>query len=47
MYRKFRYKGAAVFAIILHVSNPDLFHRALIPADPSSVGSSWASGDPG
>jgi hypothetical protein len=31
IYRKFRYKGAAVFAIILHVSNPDLFHRALIP----------------
>jgi len=31
MYREFRYKGAPVFAIILHVSNPDLFHRALIP----------------
>ena len=27
MYRK----GAPAFAIILHVSNPDLFHRALIP----------------
>jgi hypothetical protein len=31
MYREVRYKGAPVFAIILHVSNPDLFHRALIP----------------
>jgi len=31
MYREFRYKGVPVFAIILHVSNPDLFHRALIP----------------
>jgi hypothetical protein len=31
IYREFRYKGAPVMAIILHVSNPDLFHRALIP----------------
>jgi hypothetical protein len=31
MYRESRYKGLSVFAIILHVSNPDLFHRALIP----------------
>jgi hypothetical protein len=31
MYREFRYKGWPVFAIILHVSNADLFHRALNP----------------
>jgi hypothetical protein len=31
MYRVSRYKGAPVLAIILHVSNPDLFHRASIP----------------
>lgn len=31
MYRKCRYKGVPVFAIALHVSNPDLFHRALMP----------------
>ncbi|AFM19314.1 hypothetical protein Mycch_4612 [Mycolicibacterium chubuense NBB4] len=31
MYRKFRYKGAPLFAIILHVSNADLFRRALVP----------------
>jgi hypothetical protein len=31
MYREFRYKGVPALAIILHVSNPDLFHRALIP----------------
>ncbi|WP_232425681.1 hypothetical protein [Mycobacterium sp. JS623] len=31
MYRKVRYRGAPVFAILLHVSNPELFHRALIP----------------
>jgi hypothetical protein len=31
MYRKFRYKDVPVFAIVLHVSNPDLFHRAVIP----------------
>ena len=30
MYREFRYHGAPVFAIILHVSNPDLFRRGLI-----------------
>ena len=31
MYRKFRYMGVPVFANILHVSDPDLFRRALIP----------------
>lgn len=31
MYREFRYKGVPVFAIVLHVSNPDLFHRASRP----------------
>jgi hypothetical protein len=31
MFREFRYKGAPVYANILHVSNPDLLHRALIP----------------
>jgi hypothetical protein len=31
MYRESRYKGAPVLAIILHISNPDLFHRALRP----------------
>jgi hypothetical protein len=31
MYRKYRHKGVPVFAIALHVSNPDLFHRALMP----------------
>jgi hypothetical protein len=30
-FRWFRYKRAPAFANILHVSNPDLFHRALIP----------------
>lgn len=29
MYREFRYHGVPVFAIILHVSNPDLFRRGL------------------
>jgi len=29
MYREFRYKGVPLFAIVLHVSNPELFHRAL------------------
>jgi hypothetical protein len=49
MYREFRHKGAPVFAIILHVSNPDLFHHALVevPADPSSAASPSAGGDPG
>ncbi len=28
MYRKCRYKGIPVFAVVLHVSNPDLFRRA-------------------
>jgi hypothetical protein len=31
MYREFRYNDVPVFAMVLHVSNPDLFHRALIP----------------
>lgn len=31
MYRVFRYRGVPVFALVLHVSNPILFHRALIP----------------
>jgi hypothetical protein len=31
MYREFRYKDVPVFAVVLHVSNPDLFHRAVIP----------------
>lgn len=31
MYREFRYKGVPLFAIILHVSNPHLFHRSLVP----------------
>jgi hypothetical protein len=31
MYREFRYKDVPLFATVLHVSNPDLFHRALIP----------------
>jgi hypothetical protein len=30
MYRKFRRKNVPI-AIVLHVSNPDLFHRAVIP----------------
>lgn len=31
MYREARYKDAVRYAVILHVSNPDLFHRALMP----------------
>lgn len=31
MYREFRYKNVPSFAVVLHVSNPDLFHRAVIP----------------
>ena len=31
MYREVRHKGVAVVAVILHVSNPGLFHLALIP----------------
>jgi hypothetical protein len=31
MFREFRYKDAPLLAVVLHVSNPDLFHRALIP----------------
>ena len=31
MYREIRYRGVPVFAIVLHVSNPGLFHRASRP----------------
>jgi len=31
MYREYRYKDVPLYAVLLHVSNPDLFHRALIP----------------
>jgi hypothetical protein len=31
MHREFRRKGVPLFAVVLHVSNPDLFHRAMIP----------------
>lgn len=31
MYREFRYRGVPVFAIVLHVGNPELFHRAWMP----------------
>ena len=31
MHREFRRKGVPLYAILLHVSNPGLFHRALIP----------------
>jgi hypothetical protein len=31
MYREFRYGDVPVFAMVLHVSNSDLFRRALIP----------------
>jgi hypothetical protein len=31
MYREFRHKGRPLYAVLLHVSNPDLFHRAMIP----------------
>ena len=31
MYREFRYKDMPLFAILLHVSNPEFFHRALYP----------------
>jgi hypothetical protein len=31
MYREWRLKDVPVFANVLHVSNPQLFHRALIP----------------
>jgi len=46
VYREFRYKDVPVFAIVLHVSNPDC-SLCRAPPDPSSVGSSSASGDPG
>src|SRR5579871_1720776 len=29
MYREFRHKGKPLYAVLLHVSNPDLFHRAM------------------
>ena len=31
LYRDMRYKSVPVVAVILHVSNPPLFHRAIIP----------------
>jgi hypothetical protein len=31
MYREFRHKGRPLYAVLLHVSNPELFHRAIIP----------------
>ena len=30
MYREFRHKDVPLYAVLLHVSNPDLFHRAMI-----------------
>jgi hypothetical protein len=31
MYREFRHRGRPLYAVLLHVSNPDLFHRAVLP----------------
>jgi len=31
MYREFRHKDMPLYAVLLHVSNPDLLHRAMIP----------------
>jgi len=31
IYREMRYKSVPVLAVILHVSNPGLFHQAMIP----------------
>ncbi len=31
MYREFRHRNRPLYAVLLHVSNPDLFHRALLP----------------
>jgi hypothetical protein len=31
MYREFRYRNRPLYAVLLHVSNPDLFHRAILP----------------
>jgi hypothetical protein len=31
MYREFRHKDVPLYAVLLHVSNPDLFRRAVIP----------------
>lgn len=31
MYREFPYKNVPLYAVLLHVSNPDLFHSAMIP----------------
>ncbi|QRY48442.1 hypothetical protein JVX93_05465 [Mycolicibacterium boenickei] len=31
LFREFRHRGVPLFAIILHVSNPALFHRAVVP----------------
>lgn len=31
MYRKFRYRGVPVFAVLLHVSDAELFHQVVVP----------------
>ncbi|MBJ7337667.1 hypothetical protein [Mycolicibacterium sp.] len=31
MYREYRYRGVPLFATILHVGNPDLLRRSLVP----------------
>ncbi len=31
MYREFRHRDRPLYAVLLHVSNPDLFHRAMLP----------------
>jgi hypothetical protein len=31
MYREFRHRDVPLYAVLLHVSNPDLFHRAMLP----------------
>jgi len=31
MYREFRHRDAPLYAVLLHVSNPDLFRRAIVP----------------
>jgi hypothetical protein len=31
MYREFRYRDKPLYAVLLHVSNPDLFHRVMLP----------------
>jgi hypothetical protein len=31
MYREFRHRDVPLYAVLLHVSNPDLFRRAIVP----------------